>query len=150
MSHRGGPDHGDVTSSWFVRQDGRCCCDESVFRVCRGLAGYPHWGERTLAPDRRGQGHPHPNGGMHKDSDVKRETSEIPPSERSTGVMWPERPYSGMLAWLPFSWGASAMARASSRRVWLGSMIASMTPRSTARCRPPAVASCSAASRVSA
>jgi len=26
MSHRGGPDHGDVTSSWFARQGGRCCC----------------------------------------------------------------------------------------------------------------------------
>src|SRR5262252_410724 len=58
--------------------------------------------------------------------------------------------YSGMLACAPRRWGASAIAEAMAAAVWAGEMISSTTPSSSARPRPPIVASCSAASAVSA
>src|SRR6185437_9718916 len=108
MSHRGGPDHGDVTSSWFAAR----AVGAAVTKVSSGSAGawsdMPIWGDGALAPDRRGQGAPYPHGGMHEDADVKRETSEIPPSERSTGVMSQRAVYNRLNATLCRLWARSS------------------------------------------
>ncbi len=94
---------------------------------------------RTAHRPRRAQHGPRQRDGRY--GQRRRHPRPTRPGRRPTAGCWRAR---------PCSCGASAMARASSRRVCAGSMTASMTPRSTARCRPPAVASCSAASSVSA
>jgi len=41
MSHRGGPDHDDVTSSWFGVWPCWCCC--------AGCGGWPVWASAGAA-----------------------------------------------------------------------------------------------------